>query len=215
MTADHLVVFTPSGRRGRFDEGTELLDAARSLGVDLDSVCGGRGICGRCQVLPMEGSFPKHGIESRGDHLTALSEPERTYAARTGLAAGRRLGCHTRVIGDLVIDVPPDSQVHRQVVRKEAEARDIELDPVVHLSYVEVRHSALADATSDLRRLEQALAEQWQLDGLTFDHHVLVGLQRALRDGDWGVTVAVHDARPSRAISATSRPARCSARRGR
>src|SRR5207249_3345312 len=120
--------------------------------------------------------------------------PERTYAARTGLAAGRRLGCHTRVLGDLVIDVPPDSQVHRQVVRKEAGARDIELDPVVHLSYVEVRQPALADATSDLRRLEQALAEQWQLDGLAFDHHVLVCLQRALQDGGWGVTVAVHDA---------------------
>jgi uncharacterized 2Fe-2S/4Fe-4S cluster protein (DUF4445 family) len=200
VTTDHLVVFTPSGRRGRFDDGTDLLDAARSLGVDLDSVCGGRGICGRCQVLPMEGSFPKHGIESRADHLTAFSEPEQTYAARTGLAAGRRLGCHTRVAGDLVVDVPPDSQVHRQVVRKEADARDIELDPVVHLHYVEVRQPALADATSDLRRLQQALAEQWQLAGLAFDHHVLVELQRALRDGDWGVTVAVHEGRDVVAI---------------
>ena len=44
---DHLVVFTPSGLRGSFAAGTTLLDAARRLGVDLDSVCGGRGICGR------------------------------------------------------------------------------------------------------------------------------------------------------------------------
>src|SRR3954453_18444826 len=48
--ADHPVVFTPSGRRGRFETGTTVLDAARRLGVDIDSVCGGRGICGRCQV---------------------------------------------------------------------------------------------------------------------------------------------------------------------
>ena len=34
---DHLVVFTPSGRRGRFEAGTTVLDAARSLGVDIDS----------------------------------------------------------------------------------------------------------------------------------------------------------------------------------
>ena len=52
---DALVVFMPSGRRGRFPHGTPLLQAARSLGVDIDSVCGGRGICGRCQVEVSEG----------------------------------------------------------------------------------------------------------------------------------------------------------------
>jgi uncharacterized 2Fe-2S/4Fe-4S cluster protein (DUF4445 family) len=199
-TSSALVVFTPSGRRGRFDEGTNLLDAARSLGVDLDSVCGGRGICGRCQIVVSEGSFAKHGITSTGDHLSPFSEPERTYASRTGLADGRRLGCHARILGNLVVDVPPDSQVHRQVVRKEADARDIELDPVVHLHLVEVRAPELADSTSDLRRLEQALAEQWSLTGLTFDHHVLVQLQRALRSGGWQVTVAVHESREVVAI---------------
>ena len=62
MNADEAsaqVIFTPSGRRGRFEPGTTILDAARSLGVDLDSVCGGRGLCGRCQVVPAEGSYPE------------------------------------------------------------------------------------------------------------------------------------------------------------
>jgi len=195
-----LVVFTPSGRRGRFDEGTNLLDAARSLGVDLDSVCGGRGICGRCQIVVSEGSFAKHGITSAATHLSPFSEPERTYDERTGLADGRRLGCHARILGDLVVDVPPDSQVHRQVVRKEADARDIELDPVVHLHLVEVRAPELADASSDLRRLTEALDEQWNLRGLIFDHHVLGQLQRALRSGGWQVTVAVNEGREVVAI---------------
>ena len=92
-----LVVFTPSGKRGRFADGTNLLDAARSLGVDLDSVCGGRGICGRCQIVVAEGEFAKHGITSRADHLTAFSEPESRFRDRSGLAADRRLGCHARV----------------------------------------------------------------------------------------------------------------------
>jgi len=77
-----LVVFTPSGKRGRVAEGTNLLDAARSLGVDLDSVCGGRGICGRCQVVVAEGTFAKHGITSRAHHLTPFSEPETRYRER-------------------------------------------------------------------------------------------------------------------------------------
>src|SRR5207249_453082 len=73
------VIFTPSGRRGRFDDGTTILDAARSLGVDLDSVCGGRGLCGRCQVVPGEGSFPKHGIESSGTHLSPPGSDEAEF----------------------------------------------------------------------------------------------------------------------------------------
>ncbi len=72
MTDRPLVVFTPSGRRGRFPRGTPLLQAARELGVDIDSVCGGRALCGRCQITLSEGEFAKHGISSRADaHLAA------------------------------------------------------------------------------------------------------------------------------------------------
>ena len=65
-----LVIFTPSGKRGRFPVGTPVLQAARSLGVDLDSVCGGRGICSKCQVTPQFGEFPKHGVTVREDALS-------------------------------------------------------------------------------------------------------------------------------------------------
>jgi uncharacterized 2Fe-2S/4Fe-4S cluster protein (DUF4445 family) len=188
-----LIVFTPSGRRGRFAEGTSLLDAARSLGVDLDSVCGGRGICGRCQVVPMDGAFPKHGITSSPDHLIAFTEPETRYRERDGLAADRRLGCHARLTGDLVIDVPPESQLHRQVVRKEADAHPIEVDPVVRLAYVEVREPDLADPSGDLQRLRDALRDQWAFEDLHVDPIVLPGLQPTLRAGGWKVTVAIHD----------------------
>src|ERR1700739_1126385 len=110
---DALVVFTPSGKRGRFAPGTQLLQAARTLGVDLDSVCGGRAICGRCQVLVMEGEFAKHGISSSNASLSPLSEAEQSYSKRRSLPDGHRLSCSAQVQGDLVVDVPPSSQVHR------------------------------------------------------------------------------------------------------
>ena len=91
MADDALVIFTPSGRRGRFPEGTTVLDAARSLGVDIDSVCGGRGICGRCQVTQGLGDFPKHGIVSEPAHLSPFADLEATYRSEKGLAADRRL----------------------------------------------------------------------------------------------------------------------------
>jgi uncharacterized 2Fe-2S/4Fe-4S cluster protein (DUF4445 family) len=197
---DALVVFTPSGRRGRFEHGTTVLEAARRLGVDLDSVCGGRGICGRCQVEVSEGDHAKHGIVSSTAHLTAVGAAERAYAAGRGLAEGRRLGCTAGVAGDLVIDVPPESQLYRQVVRKEADAHPIEIDPVVRLHYVEVAPAELGVASGSLRRLLDALAEEWQLEALTADTHVLAELQPALQAGDGAVTVAVHDAETITAV---------------
>ena len=194
MSESAFVVFTPSGKRGRFPTGTSVLDAARSIGVDLDSVCGGRGLCGRCQVEAGTGHFAKFGIESAPGHLSPPGEKEARYAARRGLVDGRRLGCSALIEGDVVIDVPPESQVHKQVVRKRAEARDYTIDPAIRLHYVEVAEPDMHNPRSDFERLTDALGEQWGLGDLTADLHVLQGLQRALRDGKWSATVAVHRA---------------------
>ena len=182
----------PSGKRGHFPQGTPLLQAARSLGVDIDSVCGGRALCGRCQVLVAEGEFAKLGVSSSTASLTELSEPEMRFSKRVPLAAGRRLSCSTRVLADVVIDVPESSQVHRQVVRKEADARAIELNPVVRLHYVQVKEPDMHDPSGDLRRLFEALEREWDLKNLVCDLAVLQVLQGVLRAGAWQVTVAVH-----------------------
>ena len=191
MSDDVLVVFTPSGKRGRVAQGTTVLQAARELGVDLDSVCGGRAICGRCQVTLSEGAFPKHGIESRADHLSDLGDNEIAYDEVEGLAEGRRLGCSARLLNDAVIDVPPESQVHRQVVRKRTEVHDLSVNPLVRLHVVEVSEPSMHEPVSDLRRVLEELEFEWGLTELECDPHVLMALQGALRDGHWQVTVAV------------------------
>ena len=190
---DAMVVFTPSGRRGRFAKGTPILQAARALGVDLDSVCGGRAMCGRCQIQLSVGSFAKHGVESRVEHLSEFSPLEINYAKAHDLAQGRRLGCSVKILGDVIIDVPPESQVHRQVVRKRAEVHDINLNPVIRMYYVEVQEPNMYDPSGDLQRLKDALEFEWRLEGLSCDLRQIQQLQQALREGDWKVTVAVHD----------------------
>ena len=194
MSDDALVIFTPSGRRGRFDTGTTVLDAARSLGVDIDSVCGGRGICGRCQVTQGLGEFQKHGIVSEPGHLSAFTELETTYRSEKGLAADRRLSCTATLCGDVLIDVPPESQVHRQVVRKGLDIRTFDVDPIIRLHYVEVTPPELASPSGDLARLFEALEREWALTGLEADLAVVRALQPALEAGKYGVTVAVHEA---------------------
>jgi len=182
----------PSGRRGRFPAGTSLLKAARSLGVDIDSVCGGRGICGRCQITIGEGNFAKHGISSRSDHVSAWNQVEERYDQKRGIKQGRRLSCQSLLLHDVLVDVPPDSQVHKQVVRKRAEVRDIKLDPAIRLHYVEVVEPDMHNPSGDLERLLLALEKQWGLTDLECDLRILQSLQATLRQGQWKVTVAVH-----------------------
>ena len=172
--------------------GTTVLDAARRFGVDLDSVCGGRGICGRCQVRPAFGEFAKHALTSTPDHLSPPGSTEHEYHGRRPLDAGSRLGCAAQILGDVVLDVPPESQVHRPVVRKSVDLEGLVVDPVVQLHYVEVAAADLGEGRSDLQLLLDALDEQWSLTGATVDTGVLADLQPALADGRRAVTVAVH-----------------------
>ncbi|MFT5098339.1 MAG: uncharacterized 2Fe-2S/4Fe-4S cluster protein (DUF4445 family) [Planctomycetaceae bacterium] len=192
MTDTVAVVFTPSGLRGEFPLGTPLLEAARQLGVDIDSVCGGRGLCGRCQILCTEGDFPKHGIESRANHLSKFSLTETRFEERkTPLSGGRRLSCHTLIKGPLVIDVPAESQVHSQVIRKAAENRDIALDPDIHLYYIEVPPDDMENGKSELARVREALESDWQIQDLHVDPGVCLSLAEHLRRGNRAITTAV------------------------
>ena len=191
------IVFTPSGRQGEVPSGTTVLQAARSLGVDIDSVCGGRAMCGRCQVVVGEGDFAKHGIKSSADSVTGRSAVEDRYADKRGLADGRRLSCQAILCDNVVIDVPAESQVHDQVIRKAADDRIIEVDAPTRLCFIEVREPDMHEPSGDLRRIIEALQEQWpdRLSGepVTADLHVMRGLQVALRKGQWQVTVALRE----------------------
>ena len=190
--SDALVIFTPSGKRGRFALGTPVLTAARQLGVDLDSVCGGRGICSKCQITPGSGEYSKHGASVAPNALSEWNSVEQRYKDKRGLSDGRRLGCQAKVMGDVVIDVPPESQVHRQVVRKAATARAMTMDPATRLYFVEVQEPDMHEPSGDLERLAKALLAEWQIPEITAGLDVLRKLQPVLREGKWRVTVALH-----------------------
>jgi uncharacterized 2Fe-2S/4Fe-4S cluster protein (DUF4445 family) len=189
--AEALVIFTPSGKRGRFPVGTPILQAARQLGVDLDSVCGGRGICSKCQVTPQFGEFPKHGVTVTENALSAWNAVEERYDRIRGLKEGRRLGCQAKVEGDVVIDVPPESQVHRQVVRKAASDVEMVMDPATHLHFVEVAEPDMHEPKGDFERLAEALRTQWGVERVVASLPVMARLQTTLRKGEWQATVAL------------------------
>src|SRR3972149_8260823 len=166
------LVLMPSGRRGAVAPATNLPAACRSLGVDLESICGGRQTCGKCQVIVEEGQFAKHALTSVADHLTPIGDVERAYLEKNGIA-GRRLACAAEVTGDLLVTVPEESQARKQIIAKAATERGPEVHPAVRLVYVESADATMGDPRGDWERLEDALAEQWKLHGLSIDLRAL------------------------------------------
>ena len=166
---------------------------ARSASISI-RCAGGAASAAAARWRPAQATSPSSGSRAHPSNLSPPGEREARYASRRTLAEGRRLGCSAQILGDLVIDVPPESQVHKQVVRKRAEARDYTTDPAIRLHYVEVAEPDMHNPRGDFERLADALRDQWGLADLACDLHVLQGLQRALREGEWSVTVAVHGA---------------------
>ncbi len=189
---DALVLFMPSGKRGRFPVGTPVLDAARQLGVYVESVCGGRATCGRCQITVQEGNFAKHQIVSSNDHISPIGPKEERYDRVRGLPEGRRLSCSAQILGDLVVDVPQDTVVNAQVVRKAATDRVIERKAAVQLCFVEVEEPDMHKPLGDLDRLKAALEKEWGWKDLLIAPHLIPQVQSILRKGEWGVTAAIH-----------------------
>jgi len=189
---DPLVLFMPSGKRGRFPVGTPVLDAARQLGVYVESVCGGRATCGRCQIEVQEGRFAKHGITSALDHISPPGPKEERYERVRGLPEGRRLSCSATIQGDLVVDVPQDTVINAQVVRKAADTRVIARDTAVRLCYVEIEEPDMHKPLGDLDRLRVALEKEWGYRDLAVDFALLPQVQGILRAGNWTATAAIH-----------------------
>ncbi len=186
------VVFTPAGIRHVVDPGVSVLDAARGAGVDLDSTCGGRGLCGRCQVTPAFGEFAKWHVSSSEGALTSPGPTEVGYSGRRPLADGMRLGCQARVAGDVVIDVPVSSQVHRPVVRKSINLGGLAVDPLLSARFVEIPDPAPEDQRSEAELLARQLEIDWGIIGADVDSRALPDLHSAIASGDRRVTAVVH-----------------------
>ncbi|WP_244661750.1 ASKHA domain-containing protein [Mesorhizobium huakuii] len=189
---DPLVLFMPSGKRGRFPVGTPVLDAARQLGVYVESVCGGRATCGRCQIEVQEGNFAKHKIVSSNDHISPKGPKEERYERVRGLPERRRLSCSAQILGDLVIDVPQDTVINAQTIRKDADTRVIARDTAIRMCYVEIEEPDMHKPLGDLDRLKIALMKDWGFKNLEFDFYLLPQVQGILRKGNWTATAAIH-----------------------
>jgi len=188
----HKVIFLPSGRRGEVDGGKNLKEASVALGVDIEGVCGEKATCGKCKVRIEEGFFEKYHIDSKGSNLSPLAEAETKFITPHEAKEGYRLACQAWLHGDVMVFVPEESRVKKQVVRKAArEIPWLVANPAVKKYYVELKKATLEDTLGDFERMHAELTKQYGLKDLTLDYQALLTEQKVVREGDWKVTASV------------------------
>ena len=206
----HNIILQPSGRRGQVEEGMSVRSAARDLGVEIESICAENATCGKCMVLIEEGRFEKYNIESKREHLSPLTVEEAGYLKRRpkllkdkGWEIGQvRLSCQCRIMGDVLINVPEESRGNKQIVRKSARERAIEVKPAIRKYLVSMSPPTLERPIADWERLAKGLETSMGLVRgteeklprwyeLSIDYQCLRTLSKILREAKWQVTVSV------------------------
>lgn len=174
------VLFLPASLKGEFPVGTNLLDAARQLGVGIESVCGGTGACAKCKCQVLDGTFDdeghelsmghmvtaatRHGLRSRDSHVSSISEHEQKLARKHHYKSGERLSCQARITGDVVVFIPEEARVREAIVRKAAGKPIAVRDPVTRKYFVTVPAPTLEDHRGDFERLRDALKLEHGID---------------------------------------------------
>ena len=184
------VVFLPSGQRGYVSDGKTIQEAAQELDVAIKSLCGGEGICGKCKVKMKRGFFKKYDVKSRMGNLSRIGKAEKKMLGPQQ-HDGYRLACQAHIHGDVVVFIPEESRMEKQIVRKAAKEIAIELNPSVRKYYVRIAPPTLGDISADWERLQSELSERFNLSALAIDYSVLLSLQNVLRQGNWEITVSV------------------------
>ncbi|MDY6876844.1 MAG: ASKHA domain-containing protein [Chloroflexota bacterium] len=177
------VRFLPFDREVEVPAGTCIGEAAQQAGIEILMPCGGQGRCGRCAVIVQEGEV-RH-------RSTQRISPE-------DVAAGYVLACQTAVEEDLVVLVPPQEKIERRL-KEGKRAEKVELpfpydlhDQSLRKYAITLELPSLQDQTDDWSRLRRELSRRYpDLDGAQVSLPVLRRLGRALREGEWTVTVVV------------------------
>jgi len=177
-------VFQPEGKRVRVRSRVSVLEAAHLAGVDITSVCGGKGECGKCRV-----------VIKNVENVNPSTDVEKEVLTSEELSAGYRLACRTLINGSIVVRVPEESRTGKQRLQVEGIEAKVKLEPSVRKYFVKLSKPTLEDSMSDFDRLVEKLWKQYGISVFEAEYEVVKPLASVLRNADWKITVTVLDDR--------------------
>ncbi|MEM4723921.1 MAG: 2Fe-2S iron-sulfur cluster-binding protein, partial [Candidatus Hadarchaeum sp.] len=185
------VVFLPDGKSIEVGVGTNLLEAAKKVGITLESVCGGKGTCGKCRIIVEAGAGNLNKITREELNLVKIGKFSRELLDRS-----YRLACMTKIEkiidmdGRIVVTVPTESRLGAQKILVEGLEKELKFNPLIKKYFVELPQPTLSDPKPDLERILDGLKAN-NVDFVETDYKILGELPEVLRKGNWKCTVTI------------------------
>ncbi|MFO7737850.1 MAG: 2Fe-2S iron-sulfur cluster-binding protein, partial [Desulfatiglandaceae bacterium] len=191
----YTVNFLPEAKRIRVEAGTTLMEAAEKAGVYINSLCGGKGVCGRCRVQVIDGD-----VRADKNSISFLSRDE--------IKEGYVLACQTKVQSDVEVVIPPESRLEEEQILMESTVVDYSqpekvsvpripsdpmslFEPIAQKIFLQLKAPTLEDNISDIDRVIRELRKKTDYRGFEVSLRCLQGLASKLRDNDWQVTPTI------------------------
>lgn len=182
MTIDRFTVhLQPIGRRIQIHKNQTILEAAQLAGVEINSVCGGVGVCESCRIRLSKGT------------LSDLTLDEENSFSPDEIQQGFRLACQAYPLSDVIIDIPPESLSTPQRLQLESQQKANEIDPIVKRYPLEIPPPSIEDLRSDLTRLRSAIRQS--IANFEVDYSVIQKLPWLCRSSEWNVHPIFHQSK--------------------
>jgi uncharacterized 2Fe-2S/4Fe-4S cluster protein (DUF4445 family) len=175
------VSIEPIGRRVLLEKPANGLDAIRSAGIGIKSVCAGKGTCGKCRILIMD-----------RDIRPPTSQEEKVLA-KDEIDSGVRLACQQIFDRDIKIYIPASSLSEEQKLQVKGKEAEIDVDPLVSKYHLKLKRASLEDLVSDFKRIQEGLRQEYDVTADRIDLEALRLMPGVIRSNSWEITVAIRD----------------------
>jgi uncharacterized 2Fe-2S/4Fe-4S cluster protein (DUF4445 family) len=189
------VTFLPDGKEVEVEAGITLMQAAEKAGAYINSLCGGKGVCGKCRVQVTNGKVlaDKHSIG---------------FLSKEELNEGFVLACQTKVTSDMQVLIPPESRLEEEQIMTQGAVVNYSqpekvfvaklpsdplslFEPLVQKIYLELKEPTSEDNIADSDRIMRELKKKTEYQSFERSLRCLQGLAHKLRDNNWKVTATI------------------------
>ena len=177
---EYTITFQPDGKRVKINKNQSVLEVALINGIDLISICGGMGKCGKCKI-----------IINDNVSVNSITDEEKKLLTEKEIENGVRLACLVKVQGNITVKIPEYSRTGKQRLQVEGIKTTIELDPSVKKYYIEMEDPTLEDPRSDYDRIIEKLYEKFRLENLKISFSVIKNISKVVRESEWKITVVI------------------------
>jgi uncharacterized 2Fe-2S/4Fe-4S cluster protein (DUF4445 family) len=174
------ITFQPDGKRVAINAGETLMDGAKRGGVDIQAICGGTAICGKCKVI----------INPEQILINPITDDEKRLLTPLEIQKGYRLACSVIPTGNINVEIPLSSRIGKQRLQVEGIEVPVEFEPNIQKLVLQITPPSLHDLRSDGERILDEVHKILDNE-VTLDYNVLHRIPRILRNGNWVVTVTI------------------------